>query len=41
MLTPYNAKLVLLDKRDTSDGEETAALSTDHGAPDVDDEIPV
>ena len=41
VLTPYNAKLVLLDKRDTSNGEETAALSTDRGAPDVDDEIPV
>jgi single-strand DNA-binding protein len=41
VLTPYNAKLVLLDKRDTGNGEETAALSTDRGAPDVDDEIPV
>ena len=41
VLTPYNAKLVLLDKRGTSNGEETAALSTDRGAPDVDDEIPV
>jgi single-strand DNA-binding protein len=41
VLTQYSAKLVLLDKRDTSNGGETAALSTDRGAPDVDDEIPV
>jgi single-strand DNA-binding protein len=41
-LTPYNAKLVFLDKRDTGNGEEeTAALSPDRGEPDLDDEIPV
>jgi single-strand DNA-binding protein len=41
VLTPYNAKLVLLDKRDTGNGEEAAALPNDRGAPDLDDEIPV
>jgi single-strand DNA-binding protein len=40
VLTPFNGKLVFLDRRERGDGEAPSSAPPANGAPDLDDEIP-